>query len=90
MRFFDKGFVDLGEINFSDEEIKSLLFFFKLKYEEPLADSHTLLTRGEPLDNGYLRISLEKVPEGRVFKIEIAGDPQKPVNTYTYTADTVI
>jgi len=68
VRFFRGSKVDLGEVDLNNQDnVKSLVFLFNIKFQEPLDDEHILLTRGTPGTNGYIKVSLVRSPNGNRY-----------------------
>lgn len=91
VRFFNNGFIDLGDIEFRAyaEGITGLVFFFRMSYKEQLNDNQIIVQRGRNQENGFLQISLKKVEGGRVIRIQIFGDLIRQVNEAEYHAPSV-
>ena len=88
---FQNSFIDLGPLEFEvkNSAILGMIFFFKMSYQEPLADDFVLVKRGNNLEDGHLKIILKKVEGGRIIQILVQGDPSKRISEALYNATSV-
>ncbi len=90
VKFYPNSKINLEGVDFlNNDAIKSMIFYFKLSFEEDLPEEFILAQRGLPGENGFIRISLEKQEGGRSVKIATKGRDGNTSETFTWNSDTI-